>query len=350
MTCKFNLRTLPCDRLGLARTSQAIHKESTKIQLQAGGGSHFPQLDPDEYFYVKLKGCNSCCEVMKVIGVERDVLTVEREQGKQCECINANATVEYSIDNHRVYEDMMNHIPLTVTDPLVWNCENNTLSVDCTKLFSKGCGGCDCEDTDTGSSDGPSGSGVASGLRGEKGPKGDQGVGISSVAISPAGRLLITLSSGAVVDAGKLPTAKGTVGAEGPVGPRGEQGPEGEPGRGIQVARVNGDNLQITFDDGDVFDAGNVRGPQGDKGDQGDQGPKGDRGDRGLNASIVKAGEQYYIYYQPNTDLTFMSEDGSELGTTRTDKDGLGKWAITNPTPGLVKIMVGETLVGIGAT
>lgn len=53
------------------------------------------------------------------------------------------------------------------------------------------------------------GAGTEVGLRGSKGEKGDQGVGISNVTITPAGFLSVTLDNGKVIQAGKVPQAKG---------------------------------------------------------------------------------------------------------------------------------------------
>lgn len=212
------------------------------------------------------------------------------------------------------------------------------------------------------------------GPQGPTGATGPAGASVTSATVSVNGRLLITLSTGSVVDAGNVsgitaaivdgsgdliltkqdgttinagyvigPTgatgaqgpqgatgeqgiqgATGPQGATGATGPQGIQGIQGEVGpQGVSVSNAVVDGygfLQISTDDGGVFNAGSVIGPQGPKGDKGDtgeyitgasvdssghliittsdgntidsgditgpQGPKGDKGDTGDAATI----------------------------------------------------------------
>lgn len=84
---------------------------------------------------------------------------------------------------------------------------------------------------------------------------------------------------------------KGEAGETGPRGERGEQGETGQAGRdgnnGISVtaATVEGDELFITLDSGDVLRAGNVRGIRGPKGDSGEPGIPGPVGASGRDGS-----------------------------------------------------------------
>lgn len=144
MTCKLGLVFLPCSRSGRSIIAQPVEPSGTRLQLMTGGGSQFPDLSNGGYFYIRVTGCNNCCEVMKVVAKDTDVLVVERNNGTQCNCIQSNSSVVYSLDNAYAYQDLSHYIPLKVTDPLTFNCETNTIGIDCSKLPLSDCGcGCD---------------------------------------------------------------------------------------------------------------------------------------------------------------------------------------------------------------
>lgn len=87
---------------------------------------------------------------------------------------------------------------------------------------------------------------LKSGERGEKGDRGSDGVGMVGGTISQDGRLLLTLTTGQLLDIGVVrgadgvglvgpPGEKGDPGLDGPMGPR---GPEGAPGKDADVAMI----------------------------------------------------------------------------------------------------------------
>ncbi len=188
------------------------------------------------------------------------------------------------------------------------------------------------------------------GIAGPQGATGPAGASVTAATVSVTGRLLITLSSGTVVDAGNVAgvssalvnsngdliltkqdgttvNAGSVIGPQGPQGIQGAQGLKGDKGdTGISVnnAIVDGSgNLVIYTDDGNIFNAGSVIGPQGPQGEVGPQGeyvtgatvnssgellittnnsttinagsivgPKGDKGDKGDtgNAATITVG------------------------------------------------------------
>jgi hypothetical protein len=126
---------------------------------------------------------------------------------------------------------------------------------------------------------------------------GGSGTSISSAVINSSGNLIITLSTGDIIDAGYV---KGDIGPRGETGLQGIQGqkgdtgsqgiqgiqgiqgnagPAGDTGIGVTSAQVDSNgNLLITLSDGNIINAGSSVGPKGDKGDTGIQGIQGPAG------------------------------------------------------------------------
>lgn len=356
MTCKLGLVFLPCNRGGKSIIAQPVEPTGTRIQLMTGGGSQFPDLDTGGYFYVRVTGCNNCCEIMKVIDKDVDVLIVERNNGTQCNCIQSNSSITYSLDNSYAYQDLSQYIPLKVTSPLTFSCETNTIGIDCSKLFSPDCG-CGC-----GESSGPNDStpSIQPGLRGEQGPKGEQGDGIVGATLSPAGVLMLHTSSGGVISAGKVPQGKGVPGPAGERGPKGDAGEKGEDGDGVQSARVVNGDLHIYLTSGADIPAGNVVGPRGPKGEKGDTGPKGEKGDAGNIPFVqyVKVGDKARIFGPVNSTLRIVyltkadAATGKKTGlTTDVVLDNTGTALIPAlPEGNFAEYWLGTRLIGIGTT
>ena len=132
---------------------------------------------------------------------------------------------------------------------------------------------------------------------------GGGGTSISSAVVNASGHLIVTLSTGDVIDAGYVKGDTGLKGDKGDTGLQGIQGLKGDKGdagsqgiqgiQGIQgtagtagsagigvssaVVDSNG-NLLITLTSGNVINAGSSVGPKGDKGDAGVQGIQGPAG------------------------------------------------------------------------
>lgn len=166
---------------------------------------------------------------------------------------------------------------------------------------------------------GPAGPKGDTGAAGVAGPQGIQGPAGRSVASNGAtvdsnGNLLITLTDGTVLSAGRVlgaqgpqgvagpqgpqglqgltgaTGAKGDKGDAGPAGPQGPQGLQGLQGTSVTSGTVTGaGHLVITTSDGTSIDVGSVVGPQGL---QGEAGPQGIQGPQGLTGPAGPAGAQ----------------------------------------------------------
>lgn len=356
MTCKLGLVFLPCSRSGRSIIAQPVEPTGTRIQLMTGGGSQFPDLSDGGYFYVRVTGCNNCCEVMKVIDKDADALIVDRSYGTQCNCIQSNSPITYSLDNAYAYQDLSQYIPLKVTSPLTFSCETNTIGIDCSKLFSPDCG-CGCGES-SGSND--STQSIQPGLRGEQGPKGERGDGIVGASVSPAGVLLLQTSGGSVISAGKLPQGKGIPGPSGERGPKGDVGEKGEDGEGVQSARVVNGVLHVYLSSGADIPAGDVVGPRGPKGEKGDTGPKGEKGDTGNIPFVqyVKVGDKARIFGPANSTLRIVNLTKSDAAagkktglTTEVVLDKMGTAVIPAlPEGNFAEYWLDTRLIGIGTT
>lgn len=349
MNCELNLVPLSCDRQGVGFTSHPLSEDSNRLRLMKGHAKHFPVLEGQQYFYIKIHGCKGCCETAKVIGIEEDTFILDRTTSAKCSCILSNAQVVYLWDDIRVVQDIANSIGINVLSPLKYDACTRTLSVDCKELFAADCGGCGCGEGVP--KDNGQGSGTP-GLRGEKGEKGDAGVGLSSMKVSPAGQLMYTLTDGSTRSAGTLPVGKGAKGDQGPRGEVGAKGDKGDPGVGISTVKVNeaGTEATLTMTNGSTtkFDTTPLKGATGATGAKGD---KGDKGDTGYSFQYIEVGNQAYIYGQPNTAVTLSSPslNGMTFGPYTTNAEGL--ISFTKPTINgqvLMQIKQGNKLVGIG--
>lgn len=249
MACRSNLVFLSCAQSGCGFTSKAVSDETTRIRLMRGHGKNFPKAGGGLHYYITVEGCNTCCELMRVIDKDEDTLIVERGLVSACSCIGSNAKVTYNTNNVHFFNDINNVIPLNVISPLRWDCETNTLSVDCAELFKSGCGECGCEE---GSDDNYTTGGV--GLRGEKGEKGDTGPGIVGANVSPSGVLTFVLDNGeSIVATGRVPRGpRGEKGDNGATGSQGDAGTSGEATTFVGGERRGTDMVLKTADDQEV--------------------------------------------------------------------------------------------------
>ena len=186
MNCELNLVPLSCDRTGVGFTSHPLSEDSNRLRLMVGHAKHFPPISGQQYFYVKIAGCNGCCETAKVVGIEEDTLILDRTTSSKCPCILSNTQVSYLWDDTRVIQDIAKSIGFNVLSPLKYDPCTRTLSVDCKELFAADCGGCGCGEGAVGTGTGTGGA-VTGGLRGAKGDKGDNGVGVASFTITADG-------------------------------------------------------------------------------------------------------------------------------------------------------------------
>ena len=337
MACNNNLVFISCEYSGIGFTSKAVPEDATRIQLMKGHGKNFPPVTKGSHFYITVEGCNSCCETMRVVGIDGDVLEVERNLGDACTCIKGNAKVSYTSSNKEFFEDINGVIPLNVQSPLKFDCNTNTLSVDCAELFKGGCGGCDCGE---GCDDNAGVNVVTGGLRGDKGDKGDPGPLPTGINVSSTGALTFTYPDGTTIQAtGRVPKGpKGDKGDNGDPGRQGDPGAVGEAAPSVKVGRANGTDLILTMSDESqvlIKDAIPLS-VKGDKGDKGDP-----------SVQMVNADGTWYVFASKNTALR-VNVNNTDLPVTTND-EGLAKVDLTPYTKGsLVKIYNGTNLLGIG--
>ena len=170
-------------------------------------------------------------------------------------------------------------------------------------------------------------------MKGEKGDKGDAGVGIANVSITEAGNLKVTLTNNTSIDLGNIKGADGIgitkseINAQGHLvltysdgntsdlgvvvgqdGAKGVDGKDGADGVGISNVAVSTDGvLVITLSNDDVKTLGNIKGEKGEKGDKGDTG-------RGIDHMDIVDGE-LWVYYTDGTSQNLGSTGGSSEGS-----------------------------------
>lgn len=368
LACPARLVELPCSMQGYAYLANPLRRDGVELQLMRGHGRHFPVLTGSEFFFVKVEGCEGCCESMKVVATRGDVLVVERPD-TGCDCINSNARVSYDYTSKRYIQAAAREIGLNVTGPLVYDCETNTLSVDCNKLFSDPDCGC-------GSATPPAGGG----MRGPIGPEGRPGkdaIGIESMSLE--GNVLTWQdSTGRRHTAGTIeppPGQKGDRGDVGPAGPAGPPGPRGAdagsitmaeqdgqftltlrtddgtervlgkwtPPRGIGIKDMNIDEnsgkLLVTLTDESKLDAGLARGPVGPIG----------------SFDMTQYGNQLAVCGPPGATFTFAIQNhlvnNTNRGPHQLNQEGL--WVGNKPhilaEAQLVKVMYNRLVVAVGS-
>lgn len=347
MNCELNLVPISCDRTGVGYTSHPLSADSNRLHLIKGHAKNFPNISGQQYFYVKIAGCDGCCEVAKVVRIEEDTLHLDRTIGAKCDCIMSNTMVSYEWNNIRVVQDIANAIGINVLSPLKYDPCTRTLSVDCKELFAADCGGCGCGEGATETTGTNTGT---PGLRGQKGEQGEKGVGIAELKITNAGQLLYILTDGTTRSAGTLPIPKGAKGEQGEKGEKGEDGPKGDDGAHLSTATVNDEGKGVfTMSDGSNVEL-DLSPLKGEQGETGEQGPKGDKGDTGHSFQFVEVGAKAYIYGIPNSKVLIKSPQmaGITLGPYTTNADGFvefDKPAIQGTS--LMQLFVDGKLVGI---
>lgn len=177
---------------------------------------------------------------------------------------------------------------------------------------------------------------------------GGDGTSISSAIVNSDGNLIVTLSTGDVIDAGYVKGDAGAAGEKGDAGAQGEQGPAGDTGAqgapgpqgiqgiagpagaqgaagadglGISSAVVDSSgNLILTLSNDSTINAGSSAGPKGDTGAQGLQGIQ---GPAGTSYSLNGVADQVQVYgisttTQPGFDLEVdLANSANRLTTAR---------------------------------
>lgn len=171
------------------------------------------------------------------------------------------------------------------------------------------------------------------------GKDGANGVGISTIAVSAEGHLVVTLTSGTVADLGVLP--KGEKGDAGENGKDGAPGKDGKDGNGIESVEKTSsdgktDTYTVTFTDGKTttFTVTNgTDGSNGQDGKDGVDGAPGKDGKDGVNgkdgngiSSIEKTTEgsvdTYTVTYTNGDTYIFTVTNGQDGAPGENGKDG----------------------------
>ena len=172
------------------------------------------------------------------------------------------------------------------------------------------------------------------------GKDGANGVGISTIAVSAEGHLVVTLTNGTVADLGVLP--KGEKGDAGENGKDGAPGKDGKDGNGIESVEKTSsdgktDTYTVTFTDGKTttFTVTNgTDGSNGQDGKDGVDGAPGKDGKDGVNgkdgngiSSIEKTTEgsvdTYTVTYTNGDTYIFTVTNGQDGAPGKDGKDGV---------------------------
>ena len=174
------------------------------------------------------------------------------------------------------------------------------------------------------------------------GKDGANGVGISTIAVSAEGHLVVTLTSGTVADLGVLP--KGEKGDAGENGKDGAPGKDGKDGNGIESVEKTSsdgktDTYTVTFTDGKTTTFTVTNGTDGSNGQDGKDGVDGAPGKDGTNgvngkdgkdgngiSSIEKTTEgsvdTYTVTYTNGDTYIFTVTNGQDGAPGENGKDG----------------------------
>lgn len=143
MACPVRYPGLPCRLSGVGFTAKPASLGLASLELQVGQGSQFPALTPGQFFFAEVTdSCRECCEVVRIVARDGDVLTMVRD-APVCTCFSSNSRVRYVSDTREAILAIAAEVPFEVIEPLVWDCETRVLRIDCAKLkamFDEPCG------------------------------------------------------------------------------------------------------------------------------------------------------------------------------------------------------------------
>lgn len=131
MMCGPRLARLPCNRSGAVVVGQR-YTGGTTLTLQPGGAAALPTLQNDEVFFLEVLG-NDCgdCAKFRVTAVTGEALTVDNVDGV---CLPPGTVLRYTATHPDAIKLLAAEIPFEAASPLVWDCNTNTLSLDCEAL------------------------------------------------------------------------------------------------------------------------------------------------------------------------------------------------------------------------
>lgn len=141
-TCPTKYVALPCDMLGSATTAAAFCSSGT-LKLKQGQGAHLPELAAGQVFHALMEiPCQSVCEEVIVTGRSGDTLTVTRYQ-MRTGCFPTGSRLTYISCSVDAIRTIANDSRAKCEWPLVYDCETDTISIDCAgikEMVRKPCG------------------------------------------------------------------------------------------------------------------------------------------------------------------------------------------------------------------
>lgn len=134
MACPVLYPGLPCHLSGVGYTAQSAPLGAASLTLMTGHGAQFPELSPGQWFYAEVTdACGDCCETVRVTARDSDVLTILRD-APVCDCFASASRVRYLSTTRDAILAIAAEVELNVLEPLMFDCESRTLSIDCEKL------------------------------------------------------------------------------------------------------------------------------------------------------------------------------------------------------------------------
>lgn len=361
--CDGLLKELPCDKSGLGYTREPVSQHGNTLYLMKQQGQNFPDVVDGEYYFIRVQGCDTCCETMRVVSKHGDTLTVERNN--PCPCISSNAKVAYDAQSKAYIQAAAREIGINAASPLTYDCETNTISLDCTKLAF---------DSDCGCGTGGGAGGGYAGEKGEAGRDGRDGVGILSLSVRN-NVLYWTDTLGNEYTAGTITAARGVQGEKGERGEQGERGEKGEKGDGLGTLRMTGKPdgtmvLALTDGEGKRTEVGSWLPPRGvgiedatinDAGNliltltddtEVDAGyVRGARGEQGEVASFSVLYKNGTVYVAGPVNAEFYLRAGGRMLGSRVRIPSSGVWSGANPNTGaetLIEVVHNGGVVALG--
>lgn len=133
MACSPRYVGLPCPLSGVGYSAAAVPLGAASIPLQTGHGAFFPEVGAGQFFFAEITdACGSCCETVRVTGKTGDILQVVRDN-PSC-CFASNSRVRYVSHTRDAVLAIAEEVSFNVVEPLVWDCETRTLSINCAAL------------------------------------------------------------------------------------------------------------------------------------------------------------------------------------------------------------------------
>lgn len=131
MACPVRYVGLPCSLSGVGYSAVPVPLGVASIVLQTGHGAFFPAIGDGQFFFAEVTdGCGNCCEVVRVVGRNGDVLSIERD-APTCDCFSANSRIRYVSCTRDAILAIAAEVDLNAQAPLHWDCATRTLSIDC---------------------------------------------------------------------------------------------------------------------------------------------------------------------------------------------------------------------------